>query len=275
VPEALRRYWRPIEELSPAEYVVFGQLLQAEGLKFAIEHWRRRKFNTSGTLFWNYADCWGATVGWTVVDYYLRKKAAYDAVRRAYAPLLASIEHAGDRLRFWLVNDTLQAVDGMLEYGLCELPTSRVQAFAQPATAPANAAACIAELDVAGIPPEETGRWAAYARFMVDGEVVSRNRLFLAGFHFNRLTLPRAVFSQQVSDDALVLRADTFVWQIHVETPPGVRIEDDHFDLFPGEERRLRLSGPAEMCIRVRAAALNDSSLPQRDASLDSGRREL
>jgi beta-mannosidase len=267
VPEALRRYWRPIAELSPAEYVAFGQLLQAEGLKFAIEHWRRRKFNTSGTLFWNYADCWGATVGWTVVDYYLRKKAAYDAVRRAYAPLLASIEHAGDRLRFWLVNDTLQAVDGVLEYGLCELPTSRVQAFARPATASANAAACIAELDIASILPEEAGRWATYTRFVAGGEVISRSRLFLAGFYLNRLVLPQAVFSQQVSDDVLVLRADTFVWQIHVEAPPGMRVEDNHFDLFPGEERRLRLSGPARLFGRVHAVAMNPAISTSRQSA--------
>ncbi len=255
--QGLKTYWRPAHELPLDEYIGLGQLIQAEGLRFAIEHWRRRKFLTSGTLFWNYSDSWGATVGWTIVDYYLRKKAAYYAVRRAYAPVLASIERTGDRLRFWLVNDTLQPASGVLEYGLCELPTSQVRAYSAATIAPANGAAPVAELDVSGIPPQEAGRWAAYARFVVDGAVVSRNRLFLAGFRFNRLDLPRAAFHQAVQDGALVLQADTFVWQINVETPAGVAAKDNHFDMFPGEEHTVQLDGPPELFDRVKATALN------------------
>jgi hypothetical protein len=63
------------------------------------------------------------------------------------------------------------------------------------------------------------------------------------------------------------LRADTFVWQIHVEAPPGMRVEDNHFDLFPGEERRLRLSGPARLFGRVHAVAMNPAISTSRQSA--------
>ena len=34
------------------EFVHKAQLVQAEALKTAVEHWRRRKFKTAGSLFW-------------------------------------------------------------------------------------------------------------------------------------------------------------------------------------------------------------------------------
>jgi beta-mannosidase len=39
------------------EYVDFSMISQAEGLKFALEHFRRRKPHCSGTLFWQLNDC--------------------------------------------------------------------------------------------------------------------------------------------------------------------------------------------------------------------------
>ena len=39
------------------EYVDFSMISQAEGLKFALEHFRRRKPHCSGTLLWQLNDC--------------------------------------------------------------------------------------------------------------------------------------------------------------------------------------------------------------------------
>ena len=40
------------------QYILFSQIAQAEGLKFGIEHYRRRKPHCSGTLVWQLDDCW-------------------------------------------------------------------------------------------------------------------------------------------------------------------------------------------------------------------------
>ena len=50
-------------------------------LRFAIEHYRRRMFDCSGSLFWQLNDCWPC-INWAVVDYDLNPKAGW---YRAYA----------------------------------------------------------------------------------------------------------------------------------------------------------------------------------------------
>ncbi|NDJ77242.1 MAG: glycoside hydrolase family 2 protein, partial [Chloroflexi bacterium] len=63
------------------EYIEFSMIAQAEGLKFGIEHFRRRKPHCSGTLFWQLNDCW-PVLSWSVIDYYGFGKAGYYYARR-------------------------------------------------------------------------------------------------------------------------------------------------------------------------------------------------
>jgi beta-mannosidase len=254
---ALERYWRPVEELELSEYLLYAQLIQAEALKFALEHWRRRRFETSGALFWMYSDCWGA-VGWTVVDYYLRKKPSYYFVRRAFEPVLASIHRRDERLAFWLSNDTLRDVEGQLEYGLVELHSSETQEKTVETRVAANSSSEAAELDISHLDPAEYGRWAAFCRFHSEGRVISRNRLFLTGFRFNALEIPRARFDRRLNGDVLTLKADSFVWQVRLEAPAELDAEDNHFDLLPGEERHVRIRAPESLLQQIEVRALNE-----------------
>jgi len=253
---ALQKYWKPADQLSLAEYVLWAQLIQAEALKFALEHWRRRKFNTSGALFWMYSDCWGA-VGWTVVDYYLRLKPSYYFVRRAFEPVLASISRDGDRVLFWLTNDTLRKVPGRLEYGLVNLHTSKMQPQTIKMAVPPNASIPAAELDISNLTPGSQSDWAVYSRYLVDGQVISRNRLFLAGFNYNKLRIPPARYSWEWAGGQLTFMADSFVWQVQIKAPTGIAVDDNYFDLLPGEERLIHLRGPAELFDRVSVDVLN------------------
>ena len=65
------------------EYIDFSMAAQAEGLKYGIEHYRRRKPHCSGTLFWQLNDCW-PVLSWSVIDYYGFGKAGYYYARRVY-----------------------------------------------------------------------------------------------------------------------------------------------------------------------------------------------
>ncbi len=96
------------------DYVDFTQITQAEGLKFGIEHFRRRTPHCSGSLIWQLNDCWPC-VSWSLIDYNGFGKAGYYYVRRAYAPLMASFKAAEDGvLELWIVNDRHEAAAGEL-----------------------------------------------------------------------------------------------------------------------------------------------------------------
>jgi beta-mannosidase len=253
--EALKRYWQPADEMSLAEYLRASQTIQAEALKFALEHWRRRKFSTAGALFWMYADCWGE-VGWTIVDYYLNRKPSYYAVRRAFAPVLASLQEGPDGVTVWLVNDGRAPVPGELRCGWVNVRTGEMTEQVVQAEAPANGAAQVERLP---FPAGDREAWMAYARFTGGGKLLSSNRHFLAGFQFNRLGLPAVRVRKRIVEGgkALEVATDGFAWQVHLDAPRGIHVEDNDFDLLPGEARRVRVHGPREMVKRIHVSALN------------------
>jgi beta-mannosidase len=75
-------------------FVYVSQLLQADGIRRAIEAHRRAAPRCMGTLYWQLGDCWpGAS--WSSIDYFGRWKALHYRVREAFAPLLVSIAPGG------------------------------------------------------------------------------------------------------------------------------------------------------------------------------------
>ena len=56
------------------DYIYVSQLLQAYGIKTAIEAHRNAKPRCMGSLYWQLNDCW-PVVSWSGLDYYGNKKA--------------------------------------------------------------------------------------------------------------------------------------------------------------------------------------------------------
>ncbi len=112
--EKLEPYVRAFSPGSLNEWVEASQKAQAYGLQIAIEHFRRRKYCTSGAIFWQLNDAWPA-ISWSVIDYYRRPKLAYLKLKTLFSPILVSLEYAlreycpGDlfRARLWAINDLL------------------------------------------------------------------------------------------------------------------------------------------------------------------------
>jgi beta-mannosidase len=78
-------------ELPDIESLIHAtQFMQADGLRYALEADRRRKYRNSGTLPWQFNEPYPMAACTSAVDYYTRPKPAYYAVARAYAPLLIS-----------------------------------------------------------------------------------------------------------------------------------------------------------------------------------------
>jgi beta-mannosidase len=94
------------------DFVLASQISQAEALKFFIERMRIGKWRRTGILWWNLRDGW-PVISDAVVDYYNRKKLAYEYIRRVQADVCGICGEAQDeRHVLAVVNDTLVAVEG-------------------------------------------------------------------------------------------------------------------------------------------------------------------
>ncbi len=91
------------------------QLLQAEAMRFGIEHWRRNRARTGGTIYWQLNDCWQGPT-WSSIDYAGRWKALHYFARRFYAPVLLSACDEPGRVRLHVTNDTARPFRGAVEW---------------------------------------------------------------------------------------------------------------------------------------------------------------
>ena len=97
--------------------VYLSMVLQAEGIRYGVEHWRRNRERVAGTLYWQLNDCW-PVASWSSLDYFGRWKALHYAARRFYAPLLLSIEDEPTCQGLYVTNDLRECWNGTLRWSL-------------------------------------------------------------------------------------------------------------------------------------------------------------
>lgn len=78
-------------------YVYVSQLLQARGMRTAIDAHLQQAPYCMGTLYWQFNDCWPVT-SWAGMDVNRNKKALQYTVERLYHPKAVSMHHANDTL---------------------------------------------------------------------------------------------------------------------------------------------------------------------------------
>ncbi|MFZ0681034.1 MAG: sugar-binding domain-containing protein [Candidatus Binatus sp.] len=218
------------------QYVDYTQITQAEGLKFGVEHFRRRKPHCSGSLIWQFNDCWPG-ISWSLIDYYGFAKASYFFVRRAYAPVMASFKAMDDgSVELWIVNDTLNSIDIELVVAL--------KAFAGGTVWSDSIAARVGANRVEIVWRAESDRLPGDRRHVLT--VRSRNDIFPANRHFfapikdldrPAPPAPEIKFEQRGSHEIAVhLGATDYLYFVHLlVADERTRFSDNYFDLADGE----------------------------------------
>jgi beta-mannosidase len=71
-----------------------SQLLQAEAIKYGVEHFRRNRGRCMGAVYWQLNDIW-PVASWASIDYYFRWKALHYYAKRFFQPLMISCHEEG------------------------------------------------------------------------------------------------------------------------------------------------------------------------------------
>jgi len=225
------------------EWIRRCQLVQAEALKCAVEHWRRRKFHTAGALFWQLNDCWPVT-SWSVIDSGLRPKPAYFFARRFFAPVLLSFKNNGSGIEAWLANDTSEPVGGTLTLQFRDLQASSHVLIQEHVQVPANASRLVAVLAMSGLTRLEAQTHYLYGRLEIGGAFVAENRLFFAEPKHLKLPDPGLrvrVVTEPDGTYCAVVSARRFAKAVALEVRGAdVDFEDNYFDCDARDVRRVR-----------------------------------
>jgi beta-mannosidase len=226
------------------EMIDFSMIAQAEGLKFGIEHFRRRKPHCSGTLFWQLNDCW-PVLSWSVIDYYGFGKAGYYYARRAYAPVLASFKALPDGgIELWVTNDTLVEVHetAIIRRRSFHGATQWEQRVAVdlPANFSQRVWACNAE--------EAQATPDGYLAVCGEKGIFSRNRHFFAAIkelQRSKVQLQAEVTAGNEHEVNVTFTAEGYAFFVHLLSPSEDTIfSDNYFDLEAGETRIITVINP-------------------------------
>lgn len=182
-------------------FVAASQRAQAEGLQIAVEHYRRaRARGCGGALIWQLNEPWPA-ISWALVAHDGRPKQAYEAVRRAFQPLLVSIEYplrayrAGDEVEaaVWVINDGPTALPGgRMEVMLWDDRGRQAETWRQTADVTAGSAEVVGRLRwrlPAG------ADWRLTGRLLWGGEILGANEYRLGRYEKVRPTLRRRAWN--------------------------------------------------------------------------------
>ncbi|MFA6569153.1 MAG: glycoside hydrolase family 2 protein [Victivallales bacterium] len=233
------------------KYCYLSMLGQAEMLRYAVEHFRRRKFNCGGSVIWQYNDCWPAP-SWSAVDYYLRRKAHYYYIKRAYAPVIVSFDiHDDGTLSVWAVNDKENSHPCELRISRCDcrkLEEIDVRTFEMPA----NASAEITNISLKDIPLDSEFMVAAIG---CKGRTIARSlHLGVLPKEFKWPAKQKLTLShERISDTRykVEISSDLFLKDVYCNIDPAdpdAKWSDNFFDILPGEkaELKVRTSNPVE-----------------------------
>ncbi|MEW6509877.1 MAG: glycoside hydrolase family 2 protein [Bacteroidota bacterium] len=263
-PERLYRFQAAHHRVAVdfGEFIYKAQLVQAEALKRAVEHWRRRKFLTAGSIFWQLNDCWPVS-SWAIIDSKLRPKAAYFYAKRFFAPLLVSFRADKTAREVWLTSDIDDPVKGVLHLSLDSFEGETRWQREHACDCPPHRSVMIAGVPPTSLQGIDPARHYLRAQIVVQGTVVAENRMLLAEPKHCVFPKPRiAIDVKNPGGNTFTVwaRSATFVKDLCVGLAglDGM-FEDNYFDLDAGGARTITCQ--ADTTLRTFRRSLRITSL--------------
>lgn len=253
--------------LYPTEFgtlLYASQLLQAEAIRYGVEHFRRNRGRCMGTLYWQLNDIW-PVASWASIDYYGRYKALQYLARRFYNPVLISCMETGEKTtrpvvileqgrpdyetkaQLCVTNDSMEDVTGTVVWALRDSSGAVLQEGSREMTVKSLSAAWLEEMDFHKTDVENN--YMSYA-FVVDGRCLSEGAvLFTAPKHF-RFRDPHLTW--EIKGDEITVYADAYAKYVEIDSPDSDFIlSDNYFDLNAGHKTVKILEGtPKTIALR-------------------------
>lgn len=221
-----------------------SQLVQAEGMRVGVEHWRRNRGRCMGAIYWQLNDIWpGAS--WSSLDYFGRWKATQHAAKRFFAPVLVSACEEGTNVSLHVTNDTLERFEGDLRWRLLDRRSETIRSGETAVTADARSAHRAVELALGAdldTPDKLRRRYLAFTLTTADGrEASGGTALFVKPKHFEYLDPRIAVDVAEETDGYVVrLRSEAFAKFVSLDLREAdASWSDNIFDLSAVGEKQV------------------------------------
>jgi beta-mannosidase len=230
-----------------SDFVYYSQLVQQEGISQAIEAHRIRHDRCSGTLFWQFNDCW-PVASWSCIDVEGNPKALYYRLPKLYANVAIASRHiSNDTLELYLVNDSFEPVNGRFEWTIRKMDGALVNSAMSVISVPSNSSSH-AQVVVLPKGVKNAGDVYVEVEFSPEGGAkvsyltyfVKPKALNLSSQPFNVKTV-YGDHSAEIHLSSKMLKKGVFIEETHGYS---VFFSDNYFDLKPNEEVVVKVFYP-------------------------------
>jgi len=206
-------------------YLYLSQLLQAEGVKVAMEAHRIAKPYNMGSLVWQLNDCW-PVASWSGIDYFGRWKALHYYIKKAFNEVIVAFEDDEHEIRAYVVSDIPTDFKGTLSLELFDLEGKSPFSAEKKLKVKANSSGLVWKGVKKEILKKSKREQILFrARLTVEQDVVAENHLIFVPFKDLNLEEPTIKYEFLEKDGRL------FVELLSNKTAFGVAFEHEGMDL--------------------------------------------
>lgn len=215
-----------------------SQAIQAEGVRYGVEHWRRNYGRCMGILYWQLNDCW-PVASWSSIDYFHRWKMLHYHSKKFYAPILISIEEKAQNAKIVITNDTLEDIRGQVNVQLLTIKGDILKTVICQVGLIAQSKKVILDLNL-DYQLKEKMQTYIYADFQVEGNIVSENTAFLVPDKHLALVKPQITYELTQSENSYRIKLQSKYLAKFVEIKvidEDIIFSDNYFNLIPNKEK--------------------------------------
>ena len=227
-----------------------SQLLQAEAMRYCVEHLRRNRGRCMGALYWQLNDIW-PVASWSSIDYYGRLKALHYYAKRFFNPVILSCAEIGEKttrpyviMEPWhfdyetkatlsITNDTREPIDGVV---VATLRNSEAEELSREVYSVHVEPFSVTHLEEVDFDKTDVRNNYYSFALLVDGKVVSEGTtLFTSPKHFDFVDPELEVYRD---GDEIVVKASAYAKSVEIYSlDSDFVLSDNFFDMNAGEKR--------------------------------------
>ncbi len=240
-----------------------SQLLQADAIRYGVEHFRRNRGRCMGTIYWQLNDCW-PVASWSSIDYYGRWKALHYYAKRFFAPLMLSCKEEGiltqdaninaepyevkKSIQLCVANETMNDEKVTVRWALRNNNAKIKKEGQTEVLVEKLSSKWLDTIDM-----HEASLYEDYASYemLKGGKVISQGTvIFSVPKHFKFID-PK--LSYRVEGDSIVVFAKSYAKSVEITNEnDDMLLEDNYFDMN-GKERRVKILKGKPEGIRIRS----------------------
>lgn len=240
---------------SSFELVLYAsQMLQADAIRYGVEHFRRNRGRCMGAIYWQLNDCW-PVASWSSIDYTNRWKALHYFAKRFFAPVMISCEEEGwltqeinmnrehfkveKSIRLNVTNETLREENLIVRWAVRDSDGNIKRQEEQ--------VVIVAPLSSVWLEKQELPQldiWNEYVSYAVcrgEEEISSGTVIFSLPKYFK---YKNPQLRCEVEGDEIIVKASAYARGVEVQNEDETLVlSDNYFDMNAGEKRLKVLNG--------------------------------